>query len=116
MEETTKMYYMRFNENNPKIFFSNLRHITNIWKKDVSIYVNDNAKERLKKFAKKSTVIGEQNPIMKMTFKVNGELIDILLNEGNKVIEISFGPMSSENRIIYMPYKRKECSRKLIVY
>lgn len=111
-----KTYYLRFNDKNPQTFFSYLRHVTNIWKKDISIYINDASLEKMKRVAKKISVIGEQNPVIKMTFKVNKNLIDIILDRYNNVIEVSFGPMSSEKRVIYKPYKRKECSRKLIVY
>ena len=111
-----KVYYLKFNPRIPQNFFVYLRDLTSIWKKDVSIYITDEALKQIERFTKKASVIGEQNPIFKMTFKINKNIIDILLDKYNNVLEISFGPISSEKRDIYKPYKKKECSKKLIVY
>lgn len=98
--------YITLNENNIEQFFFYLRDLVTHWQRNVQIHISEESMEVLKKLAKKKSNIGKESNLKKMTFKVNDEFTDIIYDDKNNVVEISFGAFDKE-RLAFIPYKRK---------
>lgn len=98
--------YIILNENNMEQFFFCLRDLVIHWERNVKIHISEESMEVLKKLAKKKSDIGKESNLKKMTFKVNDEFTDIIYDDKNNVLEISFGAFNKE-RLAFIPYKRK---------
>ena len=105
MSETQQINII-LNENNMQQFFKCLRILVFFGKRSVKIHISEESIKVLRKLAKKKSKVGNESNLKKMTFKVNDEFIDIIYDDKNNVVEISFGAFNKK-RVAFTPYKRK---------
>lgn len=105
MSDSQKLYII-LNENNMEQFFDYLRKLLEGLQRNLQIHISEESMKVLRKLVKKESKVGNESNLEKMTFKVNDEFIDIIYDDKNNVVEISFGAFNKK-RVVFTPYKRK---------
>lgn len=105
MSDLPKLYIILV-KNNMEQFFDCLRKILEGLQRNLQIHISEESMKVLRELAKKKSNIGKESNLKKMTFKVNDEFIDIIYDDKNNVVEISFGAFNKK-RVAFTPYKRK---------